>query len=278
MDRKRTEESKSADFSVSGRREDFIETFFRRGAEFASELIEELQGLRDDVRRLENENLELKHQLASDDAIRELLSKIEQLEAEKKSLSSNAQNAEESSQDYSGRYEELEKELDAMANLYVASYQLHATLVPQEVLGTIEQLLAQLVGAASFAIFIRRDRDNKQLLEPVHAYHCPKAAGTQVAWGDGPIGEAASSRVHFVAKPREHDGKTPLACIPMVLGDETIGVIVIYGLFEQKNEFVDIDFELFKLLALHSASAIVGAGLMERAGGVKGSLESYKNL
>ncbi len=278
MDRKKTEESKTLDSAAGGQREDFIESFFRKGAEFASELIEELQDLRDASRRLEAENLELKHQLASDDAIRELLAKIEHLEAEKKSLSSNARNAEEASQDYEGRYDELERELDAMANLYVASYQLHATLVPQEVLGTIEQLLAQLVGAASFAIFIRRDRGSEQMLEPVHAYHCPKAAGTRIAWGDGPVGEAAASGVHFVAEPRNHDGQTPLACVPMVLGDETIGVIVIYALFEQKNEFVDIDFELFKLLALHSASAIVGAGLMERAGGVKGSLESYRTL
>lgn len=278
MDRKKPEESKASDMAPSGRREDFIENFFRKGAEFASELIVELQELRDNARRLEAENLELKHQLASDDAIRELLDKIEKLEAEKNSLRSSAQNAEEASQDYAGRYEELERELDAMANLYVASYQLHATLVPQEVLGTIEQLLAQLVGASSFAIFIRRDEGGDKSLEPVHAYHCSKVAGSRVAWGEGPVGEAAANQVHFVADPKAHDGQTPLACVPMVLGEETIGVIVIYGLFEQKDEFVEIDFELFKLLALHSASAIVGAGLMDRAGGVKSSLESYRAL
>ena len=70
----------------------------------------------------------------------------------------------------------------------------------------------------------------------------------------------------------------PLACIPMVLEEETIGVIAIMKFFEQKTEFVEIDFEFFKLLAIHSASAIVGSGLMAQAGGIEPSLESYDRL
>ena len=70
----------------------------------------------------------------------------------------------------------------------------------------------------------------------------------------------------------------PLACIPMVLQEETIGVIVIYEFFEQKQEFVDIDFEFFKLLAVHSASAIVGSGLMANTKDVTPGLKSYQHL
>ena len=39
-----------------------------------------------------------------------------------------------------------------------------------------------------------------------------------------------------------------------------------------------MDFELFKLLAIHAASAIVGAGLMARAGDIDDGLRSYQRL
>jgi hypothetical protein len=64
----------------------------------------------------------------------------------------------------------------------------------------------------------------------------------------------------------------------MVFGGETIGVIAILDFFEQKKEFEEIDFEFFKLLAVHSASAIVAAGLMANAGSMGAGLERYERL
>ena len=264
--------------SFTEKQKDFLETFFRRGAEFASELIRELESLRSRQEALTRENAELRHQLASDDAVRELLRKIEQLETEKKRLTGHAQEAVAESRDFAGRYAEVEKELDTMAKLYVALYQLHATLSPREVLGVIEQLLAQFVGAGSFVIYLRRRDGAEKRLCPVHAYHFDHAAGTQVPWNEGPIGEAAATKLPWVADLENWTEGTPLACVPMIFGDETIGVIAIMKLFEQKREFVDIDFEFFKLLAVHSASAIVGSGLMARAGGIEPGLEIYERL
>jgi hypothetical protein len=264
------------DLSEQGK--DFIETFFRKGAEFTSELLIELEALREHAQKISEQNVELRHQLASDDAIRDLLKKIEHLENEKNKLRGHAQNAAEESRDYAGRYAEVEKELDSMANLYVALYQLHATLSPREVLGVIEQLLAQFVGAGSFVIYLRREKEGNLILEPIHAYHCDNAAGKEVPWNEGPIGEAAATQLHSVADLDKRDEGAPLACIPMVLNEKTIGVIAILEFFEQKSKFVDIDFEFFKLLAVHSASAIVGSGLMARAEGVEPSLESYERL
>jgi hypothetical protein len=260
------------------RREEFFETFFKKGAEFASELLDELESLRRNAENLSEENLSLRHQLASDDAIRDLLKKIEELEDEKNRLRLHIQSAAKKTEDFADRYHEVEKELDSMANLYVALYQLHATLSPQEVLGVIEQLLAQFIGAGSFVIYLRRDDERGKCLVPVHAYHFEEAAGTRIEWNEGPIGEAAATQTHSVTDPKSIKPKTPLACIPMVLGEETIGVIAIWAFFDQKDEFVDIDFEFFKLLAIHSASAIVGSGLMARASDIKTSLESYQHL
>ncbi len=274
--KKATAAEDDADLSVQGK--DFFETFFKKGAEFTSELLIELEALREHAQKLSDENVELRHQLASDDAIRDLLAKIEHLENEKSKLKGHAKNAAEESRDYAGRYAEVEKELDSMANLYVALYQLHATLSPQEVLGVIEQLLAQFVGAGSFVIYLRKEKAGKRVLEPVHAYHCDDAAGKEVQWDEGPIGEAAATQLHSVADLSNREDGAPLACIPMVLSENTVGVIAILEFFEQKTEFVEIDFEFFKLLAVHSASAIVGSGLMARAKGVEPSLESYERL
>ncbi len=260
------------------KRKDFFDSFFKKGAEFATELISELESLRKNAAMLNEENLALRHQLASDDAIRDLLTKIETLETEKNSLQGRAESAIEKKEDYAGRYSEVEQELDTMASLYVALYQLHATLAPQEVLGVIEQLLAQFIGAGSFVIYLQRTPKGNKTLEPVYAYHCDDLPGKQVAWDEGPIGEAASTQVHAVADPSSRKPGEPLACIPMVLSGETIGVIAIMDFFEQKKEFIDTDFEFFKLLAVHSASAIVGSGLMARAEGISSSLESYQYL
>jgi hypothetical protein len=278
------EQQQSADEKGEGldlraQREEFLETFFRKGAEFASELLEEMQTLKFKLEALTNENTELRHQLASDDAIRELLVKIDQLEDEKKSLRERAAVAVQEIHDFQGRYSEVEKELDAMANLYVASYQLHATLDPTEVLSIIEQVLMQFVGVGSFAVYVARDRGGAKMLEPVHAFQCEGVTIENVPWNEGPIGEAAAAQVHFVNHPdRVENESAPLACIPMVLGEVTAGVIAIYGLLEQKKEFVEIDFEIFKLLALHAASAIIGSGLLATAGGISAGLDGYRRL
>ncbi|MFO8070935.1 MAG: GAF domain-containing protein [Polyangia bacterium] len=270
---------KGEHLDLEDRREQFLETFFRKGAEFTNELLDEVGNLRARIDQLTEENAALRHQLASDDAIRELLVKIEELEREKSSLRGRAKNATEESLDYKERYSEVERELDAMANLYVASYQLHSTLRPAEVLSIIEQLLMQFVGAASFAIYLRTDTADAHVLQPAHTFECERVRGNEVRWGEGPIGEAAETQVHSVRDPNKvEDEGSPLACIPMVLAQETIGVIAVYDLLEQKTEFVEIDFELFRLLALHSASAIVGAGLLSSSDGVGCALDAFPRL
>lgn len=264
---------------LTARREEFLETFFRKGAELTSDLIGEVQVLKQRIADLEENNLALRHQLASDDAIRDLLAKIEQLEQEKLSLRSRERVQAEESIDYKSRFEEMEHELDAMANLYVASYQLHATLETREVLSVIEQLLMQFVGAAGFVIHLAAAREGGKVLEAVHAFQCDVKSGGGVNWGEGPIGEAAVTQVPFVGDPAgPREAGQPLACIPMVLAGQTVGVIAIHHLLEQKDGFVEIDFELFKLLALHSASAIVGAGLLASASGVDAGLNAYRRL
>ncbi|MCK9522644.1 MAG: GAF domain-containing protein [Proteobacteria bacterium] len=265
--------------NLAAKREEFLETFFRKGAELTDQLLQELQVFRERIATLEEENNDLRLQLASDDAIRDLLTRVKELEEERQSLRQSTTDMVGEHNNYTARFAEMERELDQMANLYVASFQLHATLDAAEVLSVIEQMLMQFIGAAEFAIFLRREHAPHPVLQPVHVFHCDHIRGATIDWNDGPIGEAAATQVNYIAAPADAQRHgLPIACIPMIFGRDAIGVIVIYKLLEQKTDFVDIDFELFKLLAQHSAAAIVGAGLLARCGNVPDSLNSFASL
>jgi len=266
--------------SLTVQREEFLETFFKRGAEFTNELLSEVHELQMQLKALKDENAALRLQLASDDAIRDLLVKIEALEKEKHALSTHIESAKMENSDYLTKYREVELELDAMANLYVASYQLHLALTPPEVFSIMEQILMQFVGAGRFAVLLRRNAaSGDPVLEPVHLFHCDEEAGRSVRWGEGRAGEAASTGVHYLGDPGEvRDPGVPLACIPMIFGQTVIGVIVVYDLLEQKKAFVNMDLELFRLLGSHAAAAVAGAGLLARAGDVFLGLDGYRRV
>src|SRR5688572_1104758 len=67
-------------------RDAFIQQFFRKGAQLTEELVRENERLRERVAEIEADNGKLRAHLASDNAIRDLLRKIEDLEDEKAAL------------------------------------------------------------------------------------------------------------------------------------------------------------------------------------------------
>ena len=278
MKRRSTTEEDAFDFGA--RSEEFLETFFRKGAEFTEQLLHEAQKMRERIQELSEENVQLRSQLASDDAVKDLLVKIQALEEEKLKIRRSVDNAKREFQSYEDRYLEMEQELDQMANLYVASSQLHATMEASQVLSVIEQMLMQFVGAGSVGIFLRGLKEGQQpYLRPVHAFHCEEICGTEVGWNSGPLGEAAANGVQFIMEPEKAAGESsPVACIPMMFGGDAIGVIAIYSLLEQKKKFVNVDYELFRLLADHAASAIIGSGLFARTESVAAALDCFDSL
>jgi GAF domain-containing protein len=266
--------------SLTVQREEFLETFFKRGAEFANELLGEVHELQGQLRTLRDDNASLRLQLASDDAIRDLLVKIEALEKEKRSLATHIESAKQENSDYHSKYHEVELELDAMANLYVASFQLHIALTPAEVFSIMEQILMQFVGVGRFAVLLRRNTPGGEpVLEPVHKFHCDGIAVHAVKGSEGIIGESLSTGVNYLGDPTERrQAGVPLACIPLVFGQTVIGVIVVYDFLEQKTGFVNMDIELFRLLGSHAAAAIAGAGLLAKVGDVFVGLDEYRRV
>src|SRR5262245_4300868 len=138
-------------------RDAFIQQFFRKGAQFTEELLRENERLRDHILELDAENSKLRAHIASDEAIRDLLRKIEELEREKLDLLSRSVRAEAVKDDFSNIYAEVESELANFANLYVATSQIHVARSVRGVLRALKELLAQLLGAAAFAVYFLSD-------------------------------------------------------------------------------------------------------------------------
>jgi GAF domain-containing protein len=260
------------------RRDDFIQTFFRKGAQLTEELLKEDESLRGRVRELEAENAKLRAQLRSDDAIRELLAKIEHLESEKRELLGRFDSGGAGAADFATRFGEIEAENAKLASLYVASYQLHSTLDLRAILRQLKELLAQFVGARAFALYLADEP--RKVLVPVASEGVSTATLAPVQAGQGAIGRAWSTAQASWVEGDSTAGsvEAPAACVPMRLDDRCVGVIVVFATFEQKPTFVEVDFELFKLLGAHAASALAAARLFAQHGTRIGPLSSFLEL
>jgi predicted RNA-binding protein with EMAP domain len=255
---------------VESKRE-FIETFFKRGAEFTEELIHENERLRFRVVQLEEERRALASsaQAPADKpgagALRELVGRIEQLEHERETLMSRFAGVERLNRDFYDRYHDIERENNNLANLYVASFQLHSTMELRELTQVILEILLNFVGAKTFAIQLVDD-DHKKLrtlaAEGIERARVPEGAVTE-----GHVGEVVSSGQHYIDGERlraradlAHLDR-PVIIVPLKIRDRVVGVITIWDLLSQKTALADVDYELFNLLAAHAASALQGAWL-----------------
>jgi hypothetical protein len=266
-------------------RESFVSTFFKKGAEFTEELVTENDRLRGALADLERDNAALRTQLASDEAIRDLLRKIEDLEREKQALLSHVHEAEAHSTQFTSRTEQIEEELANLANLHVASYHLHSTLKLPAVVRHLRELLQQLVGARAYAIYVADDARNELVAiaadgrDATQLSPIPYGASDSLDEGEGMIERAFVTGMPRIQEgPIDYERSSPAACLPMRIDDRSIGVIVIYALLAQKAAFVAVDFELFKMLGLHAASALVGAQLFTSADGRIPGVEVFQGI
>ena len=271
-------EAKERGSDFKQRREEFLQTFFKKGAEFTGDLLLENERLRYRLAGVESEIENLKRHLGKESAVQELMKRLAHAEKEKQDLLQRFERAEAVSRQYHERHAEVERELNELASLYVASFQLHSTLDLRSVLRNIHELLQQLVGAAVFAVFLADDK-RRELGVILHE-GMDGAKLPSVAAGVGPIGRAFTSGEMYVAEsvvePAGHEA--PLACIPMRVEERVVGVIAVFRLLPQKTRFESVDFELFKLLGAHAATALVGARLYSRLSEKSLALHEYLEL
>src|SRR5580658_1829570 len=263
-------------------RDSFVHTFFKKGAEFTEELLRENERLRKAIGELEGENASLRTQLASDEAIRDLLRKIESLESEKSTLLSHVNEAEAVSTRFLNRHAQIEEELSNLASLHVASHHLHSTLRLPLVVRHLRELLAQIIGARSFAICVADESMSE--LWPLSSEGLDAEKVAHVRIGSVDVDDPVARTIErvfltgdaFVSEAPLTQIAGPVACLPMKIDDKKLGVIVIFALFPQKEQLVSADYELFKMLGLHAAAALVGAGLFTAGNGKVPGIEALR--
>jgi len=265
-------------------RDSFVDTFFRKGAEFTAELLKENERLRQVLADSESENASLRTQLASDEAIRDLLRKIDALEREKRALLSHVHEAEAISTRFGSRHAQIEQELSNLASLHVASYHLHSTLRLPLVVRHLKELLSQIVGARSFAIYVADE--SQGVLWPIASEGLEPSTVVDIRVGTADVADPIVGTIErvFLTGVAHVPGEAPgegaglVACLPMRVDDRAVGAIVIHSLFPQKEQLVAVDYELFKMLGLHAASALVGSSQVTAGGGSLLGIDALRSL
>lgn len=252
---------------------------FTRGARLTEQFALEHERMLHRVNELEAENAQLRTQIEADDAVRRLLEKIEALEAEKHELLSRTERAEKQTSQFSERAVEVESEFANLANLFVASNQLHASLSPRGVVRRIKEVLAQLVGAESYAMYLL-NADGTELV-PIASEGLSGDALLPLRTEDSNIASALKRGAAYVDEERDSsqlDLANPPAVVPLVVDEKAVGAVAIFATLAQKVRFTTTDFELFKLLGQHAAAALVCASLFSKAEGKIPGLEAFLDL
>jgi len=217
------------------------------------------------VRRLLTENEQLRLALAQREsevtiARQELGAAREELEQRRtaqEELARAVERIRQESEQYLAQYAEVEMHNANLANLYVASYQLHGTLRRTAVLEAMQEIVVNLIGSEEFAI-CEIDEPALTVLASVGV------DADKIQWSTPRVKETVSTGVPYVGVPGEGDPGDPLVCLPLKLDGQTIGVVVIFALLAHKSQLEALDHELFDLLATHAATALYCTSLHER--------------
>jgi GAF domain-containing protein len=254
-----------------------FEQMFGKAREFTEELLRENERLRLKMLEIQKHQQEANTQ-SFDSQIQLLQDRIRQLESEKHQLEEQFQLADTDGRNFMTRYAEIEEQNNNLANLYVASYQLHSTLSFAEVMTTVKEILINLIGAEVFSIMLQDERSGE--LAVVASERLNDTLSVRL--GEGPIGKAAlDGRTYMASEPpqsQEIDPRAPLAAIPLKIKEHVIGVICIYQLMQQKKKFQTIDYELFTLLASHAATAIFSSQLYSRSERKLSTIQNFLEL
>jgi K+-sensing histidine kinase KdpD len=212
------------------------------------------------VRRLLSENEELRLSLAQLESQAALMrQELEQRQRAQDELAHAVDRIRRESQQYAAQYAEVEMHNANLANLYVASYQLHGTLSRASVLEAMQEIIVNLVGSEDFAICEFED-------DTLHVLASVGVEADTVQCSTPLVRETLESGKAHIGTPGENAPGEPLVCLPLSLDGKTIGVIVIFRLLAHKSQLEALDRELFDLLATHASTALYCTSLHERSG------------
>jgi GAF domain-containing protein len=98
-----------------------------------------------------------------------------------------------------------------------------------------------------------------------------------IGLGEGMVGQAVDSGKRFILDPPDTNDK-PLAILPLLAGEQKVGVLVFERFLTQKSAWSAVDFELFTLLSAHAGTAILAAMAGAETEGAYPSQERIRSL
>ena len=165
-------------------------------------------------------------------------------------------------QRFSEQYQHIEEQSSNLANLYVASYQLHTSVDRDAVLTAIQEIVINLVGSEQLAIY-ERDGDAFRLAATFGLVEETLLARVTGEYAVEKLGEG-----HIFVDPYDREPLT--ASIPLRIDETVVGAILIFRLLEHKLSLEVVDHELFELLAVHASTALYCASLHAQTAMVEG--------
>ncbi|MFN3413013.1 MAG: GAF domain-containing protein [Thermoanaerobaculum sp.] len=214
------------------------------GKELVAELKTTLEKARELVRELEHK-LQTAGVATSGQKDDELVQRLARTEADVKELAAQLAAS--------------ERQISRLMNLYVATYQLHATLTPAEVLQTIAEIAVNLLGAEAFAVLLRRDGGRGfevALAQGFRAEQYPLFSGEEYVGGEAAVDATlADGTLRLAPIPDSH----VVAAVPLKVQGEIVGALVVLKLLPHKPSLRPEDRELLDLLSAHAASALFAA-------------------
>ena len=204
-------------------------------------------------------------------------------------LESRLHAAEADVKELADRLVDSEHQAGRLMNLYVATYQLHASLDPEEVQQTIAEIAINLLGARRFALLLRRDEGvpcEVALAEgiddgdPVYGGGSYRGGVEMVdaTLEDGILRVARGGGAGPAAAGTARAEGELLAAVPLRVQDTIVGALVVLELVEHKPLLGTEDRDLLDLLSAHAASALFAARLYSTKDRRLRSLESLVRL
>jgi hypothetical protein len=168
---------------------------------------------------------------------------------------------EQENEKYAAQYHQIEVHSSNLSNLYVASYQLHASVERDAVLSTIQEIVVNLIGSEEVAVFeFHEEADEFRLAS---SFGVEQSRLRSFKAGSGPIGSRLLSGEVFVNDHVAGGEDKLTACVPLRIGDRVTGAILVFRLLEHKQALQPVDHELFELLGIHASTALYCANLHE---------------
>jgi hypothetical protein len=206
--------------------------------------------------------------------LRETLDEARQLALE---LEQRLVDSESDQQELASRLVESEHQANRLMSLYVALYQLHASLEPALVRAAIADIAVNLLGAESWALLLYEGPDRTAdvcIAEASETIDLGRyCIGARYTGGEPAIDAALSDGVLRIAPIA---GSTSAAVIPLSCEDLPIGVLTLSKLFDHKPVLAEDDHDLLALLAVHASSALYAseahAKLKQKRGAGRGAV------